>query len=297
MYLASYRFNFILFFTASLIAVVLSISGCSDELDTENVPFLSILPVNGETLSDTALPPGGSVRISIEGLGGGSNITYFGVTMDDGQLHYVLDSGMNNAELKFSQTIFKGNSLNERWTFTIMNRDRQKSSVSVNLSKADVIEWGKIITYDPVVLGAQGNSAIGGFFSLQSGQVKTYLQSEADQPNTDMIYYFGDYESTFSSPSESEAPAYFPGLINWTVKNETRYDNTSISSSVFAGAVNDSLLLVSYEPVNGKRKAKFLRAGMVLTFRNQNGKTGLILIKNVVAGETGTIECALKVQQ
>jgi hypothetical protein len=293
----SYRFLLIYLFTASMLAFGFFISGCKDEQSTDAIPVIRFLPVNGVIVSDTALPLGGSLVISLEAIGGGSNITYFGVTMNDGQMHYVLDSGMNNATLKYSQPIFKGNSPNEHWTFTVMNRDRQKSSISMNITKAIVSEWGKIITYDLVILGAQGNPADGGFFSLQTGLVSTYQQAEANPSNTDIIYYFGDYEGTFSSPLESEAPSYFPGLNTWSIKNETRYDTTSLSSVAFVGAKNDSLLLVSYEPVNGKRKAKFLQPGMVVAFRNHSGKTGLVFIKNLVAGATGKLECAIKVQQ
>jgi hypothetical protein len=297
MHIISYRALINLFITASVIMLGSFITGCKDEGNADAIPLIRQLPVDGIIVSDTALPPGGSVVISLDASGGRSNITYFGISMNDGETHFVLDSGLNNPDLHFIQPIFKGNSPEEVWTFTIMNRDRQKSSVTVLLTKALVSQWGHIITYDPVILGAQGNTDTGGFYSLSTGQVRTYQQAEANQANTDLIYYFGTYEATFSSPMESDAPSWFPGLDAWTIRNETRYDTTSLSSSAFSGVTNDSLILVSYEPVNGKRKAKYLLPGMVVSFRNQAGKTGLILVRNVVPGETGKVECAIKVQQ
>jgi hypothetical protein len=178
-----------------------------------------------------------------------------------------------------------------------MNRRRQISNISFTISKATVSLWGAIQTYDPVILGGQLNPVRGGFFSLVNGQTFTYNQASADPGLTDIIYYFGSYEATLSSPMESEAPNFFPDLLNWSVRNETRYDTTLLSPAVFYQAHNDSLLLTSYEPVNGKRKAKFLVPGMVIAFRNQAGKAGLLLINKVTPGSDGEVECSIKVQK
>lgn len=278
-------------------SVFLLFWGCREEQRTDESPFIRQLPVNGIITYDTALPPGGSLMVSIEALGGGSNITYFGISMFDGQQHFVLDSGMNHPNLSFVQPIFKGNSSEETWTFSIMNRKREKASIQIHLSKAEVISWGTIHTFDPIVLSAQGSNTPGSFLSLSDGTVFDYPYAEAHQTVTDMIYYTGLYESTFSSPSESEAPDHFPGILNWTFKNETRYDTTALTPNDFNLSSNDSLALVSYEPVNGKRKAKNLEKGMVIAFRNQAGRAGLILVKEVIPGTDGKIECAIKIQE
>lgn len=281
----------------SIATELLLFSGCREEQRTDESPFIRQLPVNGVITYDTALPPGGSLMVSIEALGGGSNITYFGISMFDGQQHFVLDSGMNHPNLSFVQPIFKGNSVEEIWTFSIMNRKREKASIQIHLTKAAVISWGKINTFDPVILSAQGSNSPGSFFSFSDGTVFDYPYAEAHQSATDLIYYTGLYESTFSSPSESEAPDHFPGILNWTLKNETRYDTTALTSNDFYLSSNDSLALVSYEPVNGKRKAKNLEKGMVIVFRNQAGKAGLIYVKDILPGSEGKIECAIKIQE
>lgn len=287
--------TFLLWLT--LASALLYFSGCREENRTDEYLFIRQLPVNGIITYDTALPPGGSLMVSIEALGGGSNITYFGISMFDGQQHFVLDSGMNHPNLSFVQPIFKGNSVEEIWTFSIMNRKREKASIQLHLSKANVISWGKINIFDPVILSAQGSSTPGSFLSLSDGSVFDYPYAEAHQSATDMIYYTGLYESTFSSPAESEAPDHFPGLLNWTLRNETRYDTTALTSNDFYLSSNDSLALVSYEPVNGKRKAKNLEKGMIVAFRNQAGKAGLILVKDILPGTDGKIECAIKIQE
>ncbi|NVO20802.1 MAG: hypothetical protein HXX13_13965 [Bacteroidetes bacterium] len=297
MQLLSYRKLQIAFLIVIPMAFNLVFSSCKEENSGATVPNIQFIEANGVLVKDTALPPGGSILVSLNANGGGKNITYFGVSMDDGNMHYVLDSGMNKPNLSYTQQIFKGNSAVERWTFMVMNHDRQKAYVTLTLTKANVIQWGKIKTYNPVILGAQANTEFGGFFSTSSGSANYYQQAISDPTHTDIIYYFGNYEGTLSSPSESEAPTFFPGLSSWAMKNETRYDTTSLTSSQFEAANNDSLMLVSFEPVNAKRKAKYLQPGMVITFRTQSGKTGLLLVKDLVTGESGKLECAIKVQE
>lgn len=272
------------------------LASCKEEDRQSHIPVLQLIPSEGFAGSDTTMPPGGYVKIALQADGGGSNITYFGVRMYDGRDHFVLDSGLNHPNLSFSQYIFKGNSAAEQWTFTIMNHDRMKKSITITLSKAEVVNWGDIITYDPVILGAQENPGEGSFFSLDAAHGYNYAVAATNPGSVDLIYYYGIYESTLSSPAESDAPAVFPGIGSWTVLNETRYDTTILTGSDFNAAHNDSLLLVTYEPVNGKRKAKNLEAGMVVAFRNHSGRTGLLLVKQRIPGSNGNIECAIKVQ-
>ncbi len=297
MKISSYRGAVLIAFLSLILPGSSVIVGCHKDTNTCTPAVLHFLTTNGLAVTDTALPPGGSLRVSLEADGSDANITYFGVSMNDGQNHYVLDSGMNARTLDYTQLIYKGNAGSEHWTFTVMNRRRQISSISFTISKAVVCLWGAIQTYDPVILGAQSNPGRGGFFSLADGQIFTYNQASADPGLTDIIYYFGSYEATLSSPMESEAPGFFPGLVNWSVRNETRYDTTLLTPAVFRQAQNDSLLLTSYEPVNGKRKAKFLVPGMVVAFRNQAGKAGLLLVNKVTPGVDGEAECTIKVQK
>ena len=293
----SYRcFRCAVGFIVSVVVLTLAVA-CSDESATDNDPVIQLVPENGALVSDTVLPPGASVPVAVRALGGGSNITYFGIRMFDGTTHYVLDSGMNAASLNFNQILYKGNSPVEEWTFVMMNHDRQKASVTLTIGKKNVTGWGAISTLDHLELGAQSNMTAGGFLSMPAGEVYNYAQAAANQPGIDMIYYYGEYEATLSSPGESDAPAYFPDLASWSTKNETRYDTTSLSEQDFYRAFNDSLLIVSYEPVNGKRKAKNLTAGMVVAFRTQSGKIGLAFIKNVIPGAEGKLECAVKIQK
>jgi len=270
---------------------------CSKEPAGSSFPAIQFETENGVAFNDTMLPPGGKVYVHLKAGGGGSNLTWLGIRMDNGSYSYVLDTGFNTPSLDYRYCIYKGNGGTETWTFAVMNRDRNKDSVSLRIARQNVLNWGPVNSYNNVVLYAQQESGGGGFLSLGNGNIFTYNQAQMSQSVCDLVYYYGDYNATFASPGESDAPTYYPGLLQWTVRNETRYDTTSVSASAFYAALNDSLLLAHYNPVNGKRKAKFLTPGTVISFRTQNGKTGLALIKSVNPGAAGSIECEIKVQQ
>ncbi|MEI8201703.1 MAG: hypothetical protein WCH34_01740 [Bacteroidota bacterium] len=274
----------------------------SCQKDSEHSPpTITLTNDNGFASADTTLSVGAKVKIGIYAHGLGANITYFNVSIDNGtNVQTLLDSGLNASELNWSYEVIKSYLPVEKWIFTVMDKDRNKSSVSISLTKSAISQYGNIISFNNITLGAQNNSSFGNFFSFNTGQAYSLNDAFIYQDSIDMIYYFGSYLSTLSSPMEAEAPNYYTGVngvANWTVQNETRYDTTDAPLSSFHTAMNDSLILAVYNPIDAKRKAKYLTNGMLISFIDHNGKLGLIEITSVTEGDTGRVVMNIKRQE
>jgi archaellin len=263
-------------------------------------PNLAFISDSGFVTHDTTLSVGQTIWVGIEAGGNGINLTYFHIGWNNGQQQTLLDSGMNQPELTYHTSITKTASDSEIWIFQVMDRERNFNAITLTLHWDSTSNYGPIHTANNLLLGAQSNPVAGSFYSIEA--VHRYFLDEAymHQDSIDLIYYFDLYDATLSSPAESDAPTVFTGptgLANWTIKNETRYDTTAFNSADFDLSANDSLILAAYEPVNLKRKAKYILPGMVISFQDPHGKLGLIHVKEVVPGATGQVLIDIKIQQ
>lgn len=289
----NHSMNKLLFFLLSIFMFI----SCEEQINLKS-PEITIIDTPGNICSDSAFSIGDKVKIQIFVKNGGSNITYLGVMMDDGSRHSVLDSGFNSSSLHYTRYIQKGPAVREKWIFIVMDKNRNKDSVQIVLTRTSETNYNKIREFS-VTLGAQNNDS-GSFLSFSKPLVYNLDQAFNNQPDIDLIYYFGQYQATFASPAESEAPLYFTGsrgISNWAIKNETRYDTTLLTPSMFDLATNDSLLLAVFDPVNGRKKAKYLQKDMIISFKTRNGKIGLIKIMSIDGAASGTVKFVVKIQE
>ena len=278
----------------------MAISSCIKDSPPLGGPGIAFIHDSGYVYRDTSLVIGDHIKVGIDARDVYANITFFHIAFDNGKVQTMLDSGMNRAGLRYTFNIIKSQSAEEKWIFMVMDRNRFQQSIEIVLHKADSNHYGNIITYNNISLGAQGNPSDGSFLSLANGRTSFLDSAYAHQSLVDIIYYFGQYDGTFSSPSEAEAPTIFTGpegIAGWAIKNETRYDTTALTTQLFDEATNDSLLLAVYEPTAGKRKAKYLAPGMVISFKSPLGKIGLIKVSETVPGVAGSIKVSVKVQE
>ncbi len=275
-------------------------SSCTKKETIRTPPVIGFVTDSGYASRDTTLMVGQKIRVGVRARGTDGNITYFSIRYNDGAAKILLDTGMNRPVLNYTVDVIKTASLHEKWTFLVMDRNRNFDSISLYLTKSDYSKWGKIRTLPGISLGAQERSDTGSFLSLAAGQVFNLGQAWLDQQAIDMIYYYGQYEGTLASPMEAEAPGFFTGaqgIANWTIKNETRYDTTALLPAVFDAAGDDSLLLSAYDPTAGKRKAKYLQPGMVVAFKSPAGKLGLIKVTRLSGTTAGTVTFTVKIQE
>ncbi|MDD3877661.1 MAG: hypothetical protein PHT69_13655 [Bacteroidales bacterium] len=290
---------FKLFLIFSLTPLIF-VSGCRK---TEPLPIKPELILVADTdciNSDTTLPMGTLMRFRIKANCESSPITNFVITYDNGTKNVFLDTGVYNNELFYTLEVIKGTSAIEDWQFSVMTKERETAKVSIQIALDSGGVFGNINTHT-VILGAQNNTLTGHFYSFTNEAVYTLEQAYNNQIATDICYYFHtEYESTLSSPNDNDAPSIFTGtygLSNWQIRNESRYNLTTIQSSEFDNIANDSLLIASYDIINAKRKGKNIETGQVWAFRIQSGKIGLIRVDTIVPETTGTVGLTIKIQE
>ena len=191
------------------------------------------------------------------------------------------------------------------------------TSISMVIYKDPNSTYGGIYYYPSVTLGYQNNTSFAHFMNPSTGTV--YLNTDSAGAHCNLvdflIYYIDDANSNntpspvLSSPGEmdqssTEAVTYYPYIQTWTPRNYTLWDisfdngtNVPLTSSDFYSAQNDSLLIVSYHSVWGKKKFRWGLTGKTVPFQTTAGKLGLVYIVKADTTDTGTMQLAIKIQQ
>ncbi len=283
-------------------------AGCKK--DKESVPpVISISSGNDYTPGNSVIPVGGKIHFGITASGADANITNLVIKkiMPDGSVKVVLDSGMNSMGFHVNETFYQNVEDTARWTFQVMDKNRQFATTATTLYKDPNSSWGGIFEFSKITMGYQGNTTIGQFLVPSTGKVLLADSASIDPAVIDIVtYYFDDPDGpspTFSSPGElgGGISAYYPVIDTWTVKNYTKWDisvdTDSIPTLAFNGCHNDSLLIVGYNDVWGKRKFKWADPGDIIPFMTNKGKKGMIRVITADHVATGKIEFSLKIQQ
>jgi hypothetical protein len=225
----------------------------------------------------------------------------------------MMDTGMYNSNLNLNLIFYQNVETQATWVFTVMDKNRMSSSISMVIYKDPNSTYGGIYYFPSITVGYQSNTMYGNFFDPYTGQVYSTDSATANQTKVNMLFY---YELTntppcpvLSSPGEMDngsldAETYYPCIANWTTRNYTAWDisydngtNTPLTPSDFNAAENDSLLIVSYHPVWGKMKFRYAYAGKIVPFQTTTGKFGLIYIIRADSSATGIMQLAVKIQQ
>lgn len=304
----------------SMIVVVLAFLGfvfvfnsCKPEPEPL-MPTIELVFDGDVTQDGDTVPIGGALnfRVVVEGLD--ANITNFTVKkVYDGITKTVMDSGLNSAGFTLNKTFYQSVEDEVVWTFAVQDRNLNKAEVSITIHKDPNSQFGGILEFPSITLGYQQNSLIEHFFLPSVGE--TYFQDSASlfQDLVDVLVYFNYREDngvelpspTFSSPGEETAAntelytEYYPFIVDWTTRNYTKYDiraDNGVSSADFDAAHNDSLLIVSYDDVWGKKKYKWANAGIIIPFQTASGKKGIIKVLDADHAETGEITFSMKIQ-
>ena len=287
--------------------LIIFIASCKK--DSNPVPPTVQLLSGAEYTADGAIiAVGGKLRFGITASGKDANITNFVVKkiMPDGSVKVVLDSGLNSTGFTVNETFYQNIEEEARWTFQVMDKNRQFATTAITIFKDSASAWGGILEFPSIVLGFQNNLSYGQFLIPSTG--KTYFADSAaiNQDLIDIVcYYYVDEtpSPTFSSPGETGGgiTEYYPSIGQWTTKRYTKYDisvdTDPIPTAAFDACHNDSLLIVSYDDVWGKRKFKWANPGVVIPFLTSSGKKGLIKVIDAVNDPSGTITFSMKIQQ
>ncbi|MBI5541949.1 MAG: hypothetical protein HY951_17975 [Bacteroidia bacterium] len=278
---------------------------------SENPPVISFINEAGYTFADRIVAVGLPIKIGISGLSEDAPITNLSITLTtENGTEIALDSGLYTNDLHFVKNISYGASAWEKWTFTIMDKNRKKASLTITLTKDPNSVFGQINYYPSIILGCQDKISIGSFLNPENGSIYFSDSTDAIQNSIYIITYYASLnvpptDFTFGSPSDNDVTTYYPNISNWTLpRNEIRYkfDSLTVSPQEFDMAYNDSLIISNYTSATvGKRKFKSARPGYVIPFQvsigAMAGKRGLIKIISINGQESGQIEFAMKIQK
>jgi len=287
--------------------VFLFLAGCKKESNPVP-PVIQLKSGEGYTPSGSIVATGGKLRFGITVSGTDANITNFVIKkiMPDGSSKVMLDSGLNSTGFTVNETFYQSIEPEARWTFQVMDKNRQFATTAMTIYKDPASVWGGIFEFPSIVMGFQNSTTHGQFLVPATGKVYFADSATLNQNLIDIITYYyvdGTPSPTFSSAGETGGGIvdYYPAIGQWTVKNYTKWDisvdNDPVPVAAFDACHNDSLITLSYDDVWGKRKFKWANPGVVIPFLTNGGKKGLIKVIAVENDPAGSITFAMKIQQ
>lgn len=288
-------------------------ASCS-KTESEAPPILYLKIGDNYSRDSSTVAIGGKITFGIVARGSDAPITNLTIRVEGRNgTTTMLDTGIYEDNFEWNKTFYQGVDDTLNWIVAVMDHNRQQASVNLWIFKDPNSSFGGIRYYPSITMGYQKNMEIGHYLDPMTGKVFFADSAALFHETIDMLCYF-NYSAdngvnlpspTFSSPGENTALAgdlyetFYPELTSWNSINYTKWDisaDNGITAEKFAGAQNDSLLIVSYNDVWGKKKYKWAMPGLFIPFQTASGKKGIVKVLAADTTETGSIEFALKIQ-
>lgn len=300
----------LLFMMVTAIFWMMIFPSCEKD-NSRKPPVIELVSIENSTLNGDIIEIGKPLVFKIKAEGFDANITNFTIKiLSKGEYRTVLDSGLNARNFEVTETFYQGVEDTAKWIFSVMDKNRLEAFTELTVYKDPNSTFGGIFHYPSIIVGMDQNTESGHFFSPSTGNVWMQDTAQLNQPLVDVLVYFKMSEDngvlkpspTFSSPGETENGAFefYPYLADWEMLNFTKYDiraENGVTNQAFDDAHNDSLLIVSYDDVWGKRKYKWAYTGTIIPFMTAGGKKGIIRVTHADTVATGIIEFEMKIQQ
>lgn len=264
------------------------------------------------TQNDDIVAIGNPLRFGIQATGVSESITNFTIKkeLEDGTVITVMDTALFSMSLDIDKTFYQNVEPLVIWKFSVMDRNRMSAEISMHVNKDPNSTFGGIYYYPSITMGFQNNNDYGHFLDPSTGLVYETDSATIYQDLIDILTYYKNDENpscpVLSSAGEmdnysTDAKTFYPIIETWNNRNYTLWDisvdDDPISFDAFDNAHNDSLLIVSYDPVWGKKKFKWATDGKVIPFLTAGGKLGLAKIIHADDSDAGEIEMSIKIQQ
>ncbi len=228
--------------------------------------------------------------------------------------HIKIDSGLYSNSLDFTRTFWQETKLDAKWEIQVMNKERQTAITTLNISGDPNSTYGAINEYKNLSIGMQNSTSTNPWFDAQVAYSYPSDSGLIVQNEVDFLAYFkysvdnnvNRPSPTFSSPGEDDNglgelyEEYYPELLNWDTRNYTAWDiraNNGVNLQNFEQCHDDSLLIHSYDDTWGKKKYKWLEAGLFIPFQTKTGKHGIVEIISADTVADGKITFNMKIQK
>lgn len=283
-------------------------SSCEKEQEENKPPV--ILFRSGEFTSDGEyVPVGGKLSFGIVASTGSAPLTNLKVQrIVNGIAITEVDRGMYVTGEGLEETVnaVKSTAEQEIWRFMVMNANRDTAVITRTVLLGEGSAYGPIKHFEMVRIGMQDNQDYPHFLNLSNGEAYTETTVVGFESVVDLIgfvYYTGGKMSpTLSCPGYATASSYYPAIGSWVGPKSTLYDyhavdNDLVDPEEFESAVNDSLLVNSYNPQSVSGNCKYCYTGKIIPFKTQEGKYGLIRVLHADEVSTGYMDLEIKVQE
>lgn len=123
------------------------------------------------------------------------------------------------------------------------------------------------------------NDPKGSFYSTVNEMVYTVAQAKLNQAAIDFIFFKGvTNANAIGAPDDSEANTISTfQLADWTVKNQTRFNTTTMTAAEF-DAIGNTYAFPEFNATTAASLANNLVNGQVIYFKTQAGKHGYIKV-------------------
>ena len=154
-----------------------------------------------------------------------------------------------------------------------------------------------------VTIGAQGNTASGGFYSVAENKVYTMDAAFQNQGAIDILCFYeaeNGNNIAIASPGAGISDIFTGDSApeNWTTLDTTYYTKTNLTVEQFDALVEtDQLIETSFDPDNSFRKAKNLIVDDIYAFQVQSGTYCILKVTEVVQGDDGSVTFEVKVKK
>jgi hypothetical protein len=281
-----------------LVLVSLIIFSCGKDSQNPTIEFVPNQEFSGR---DTMIKVNYTLTVTLEVNWNGVDVlSELEVLRNDVSIYTYPVSG-ESAVVSFN--LQKGSDDSEKWTFIIRDVKGNNSDIHITLTKDPSSEFGAIDYYNSVVMGAQNNTVRDGFISFQTFPATTYtLEGGFTNPAKIDLLYYSDLLTlaTLASPGSGIPEALYAGprnVILWSTLNVSKFLKSEMTVQNFNEISNDAPIVNSWVETQSLIKATELKTNDVWLIKLQSGKKAAILVKNIVPGDKGEIEYAIKIQK
>lgn len=308
--------NKLLLFVLSF-GLVFSISSCGDdEVPTPEPGNIQIhdFTANGVTFEEEERmgnhDPGSTVRFT------------FHTTADDDLKSYKVTKTVNEVEEEILSESLSGSSANVSFDYDISEEEQGGNEILLTFTvesnftestETESIDYKIVITrtlknlvlYENITLGAQKNDDHPHFLSITDGMVYTLAEATANQESVDLAYFdHANLVASFGATGSEKTESVYEleEEHSWTVFNNTRFRQAPWRDESFNNASNDRRIHQEWNNPDGYEIRDYYgnlgaNPPVCVLFETADGRLGMILVKNIVVGNQGSITVDIKIQE
>jgi hypothetical protein len=198
------------------------------------------------------------------------------------------------------------------------NSNRSSQSVDIKINAATVpVDPIAFASFPAILLAGQGVADKGSFLDVNATSPNIYLlaQAKANAASVDLAYLQGGAAAAqgavIGSPRDASIASVYNSATNgvqtWSVQNNTRFRNTTLTKADFDNINGGSAITTAFttgtqpnvtngdQRENSASRVNQLSVNTVFAFRTADGKDALAHVASIVTGETGSITLNVKV--